>query len=244
MTVAHSVALYGGWLAVTATAHIYTTLFTCVLYWYSMLSLLVGCHRLWSHRSFEASPSLQWFLMVGATIAYQRSVINWVRNHRSHHRYAGIGWMFVRRHPDVVTKGALIDLSDVERTPVVAFNKRHYTPLVIGLGFVLPLVVPVYGWNETWLNSLCVAVVLRWVCSLNAIFLLNSVAHKYVSRPFDRTILASELMAMTWMTLGESSHNYHHAFPWDYRASEGGFMHANKWFIEAGELSGPAMGRT
>lgn len=39
-------------------------------------------------------------------------------------------------------------------------------------------------------------------------------------RCFSRTILPVENVFLGFLTIGEGWHNYHHAFPWDYRASE------------------------
>ncbi|KAJ8894212.1 hypothetical protein PR048_006822 [Dryococelus australis] len=35
-----------------------------------------------------------------------------------------------------------------------------------------------------------------------------------------RLIYAAENMSVAFMTMGEGWHNYHHTFPWDYRAAE------------------------
>lgn len=40
------------------------------------------------------------------------------------------------------------------------------------------------------------------------------------SRCLFRSILPVENMFLGFFTIGEGWHNYHHAFPWDYRASE------------------------
>lgn len=37
-----------------------------------------------------------------------------------------------------------------------------------------------------------------------------------------RYILPGENLSVSLLTLGEGWHNYHHAFPWDYRAGEFG----------------------
>lgn len=36
-----------------------------------------------------------------------------------------------------------------------------------------------------------------------------------------------ENVTVAVMTLGEGWHNYHHAFPWDYRSSELGYFRFN-----------------
>lgn len=52
----------------------------------SSLSLL-GYHRLWAHRSYNAAPPLQYaFAALGAG-AVEGSIKWWARGHRAHHRY-------------------------------------------------------------------------------------------------------------------------------------------------------------
>lgn len=51
-------------------------------------------------------------------------------------------------------------------------------------------------------------------------WLVNSAAHMFGNRPYDATIEPRENMGVVLGTLGEGYHNYHHTFPWDYRAAE------------------------
>lgn len=245
--VAHSTALYGCYLAITS-AHIYTSLFTYGLYWFTMIGLLAGIHRLWSHRAFKANKPLQWFFMLGCTMAYQNSIIHWVREHRVHHKFSEtnadpvnasrglffshVGWLMIRKHPDVKTKGKVIDMSDLEQNPILAFNKRHYVALTTVVAGIIPLAIPMVLWNETLLNSFCIAVALRWVSTLNAIFSINSFAHKYGDQPFDKNLQPRQNWWVSFFTGGGGFHNYHHAFPWDYKASEHGIFNPTKQFID------------
>lgn len=82
-----------------------------------------GAHRLWSHRSYRASTTLRVILMVWHTLALQESVFKWCRDHRLHHKYSDtdadpynasrgfffshMGWLMVRKHPEVREKGKL-----------------------------------------------------------------------------------------------------------------------------------------
>lgn len=245
--VTHIIAVYGCYLIVVS-AHIYTCLFTFGLYWFTMLGLLAGIHRLWSHRSYKASNGLQLFLMLGCTMAYQNSIFHWVREHRVHHKFSEtnadpvnasrglffshVGWLMVRKHPDVKTKGKVIDMSDLEQNPIVAFNRKHYVMLTTLVAGVIPFIIPVLGWNETFINSFCIAVVLRWVLTLNAIFVVNSFAHKYGHRPIDANIEPRQNVWVSLFTGGEGWHNFHHSFPWDYKASEHGFINMITPFID------------
>lgn len=47
----------------------------------------MGYHRLWSHKTFEASLPLRILLAGLGTIAFQGSIKWWVFRHRLHHRY-------------------------------------------------------------------------------------------------------------------------------------------------------------
>jgi len=52
---------------------------------YHYVSLL-GYHRLWSHRAYNASRSLEYFLAVAGGGSVQGAIWWWARGHRSHHR--------------------------------------------------------------------------------------------------------------------------------------------------------------
>ncbi|XP_023228732.1 stearoyl-CoA desaturase 5-like [Centruroides sculpturatus] len=171
---------------------------------------------------------------------YQRSLQNdiyeWVRDHRVHHKFSEtdadphnakrgfffshIGWLLVRKHPDVIEKGKTIDLNDVWADPIVRFQRRHYTRLVVMLCFVIPTLLPVWCWGETYWNSYFVATLLRYCVSLNATWLVNSAAHMWGNRPYDKSINPRQNKIVTLWALGEGFHNYHHTFPWDYSTSE------------------------
>ena len=52
---------------------------------YHYVSLL-GYHRLWSHRAYNASRPLEYFLAVAGGGSVQGAIWWWARGHRSHHR--------------------------------------------------------------------------------------------------------------------------------------------------------------
>ena len=65
----------------------------------------------------------------------------WARDHRGHHKYtdtdadphnikrgfffAHMGWLMIRKHPDVRAKGEKLDLSDLESDPIVMFQDKY-----------------------------------------------------------------------------------------------------------------------
>ncbi|XP_067124281.1 acyl-CoA Delta-9 desaturase-like [Centruroides vittatus] len=255
----HLSALYGIYLIFTS-AMWQTTLFAYLLYAMSAMGVTAGAHRLWSHRAYKAKWPLRLVLAIWETIAFQNDIYEWVRDHRVHHKFSEtdadphnakrgfffshIGWLLVRKHPDVIEKGKTIDLNDIWADPIVRFQRRHYTRLVVMLCFVIPTLLPVWCWGETYWNSYFVATLLRYCVSLNATWLVNSAAHMWGNRPYDKSINPRQNRIVTLWALGEGFHNYHHTFPWDYSASELGskinfttvFIDCMKWLGLAYDL--------
>ncbi|XP_065204291.1 acyl-CoA Delta-9 desaturase-like [Planococcus citri] len=68
---------------------------------------------------------------------------------------------------------------------------------------------------------------LRYTWTLNMTWLVNSAAHMWGNKPYDRHINPSENKCVSFVALGEGWHNYHHVFPWDYKTAELGDYSAN-----------------
>jgi stearoyl-CoA desaturase (delta-9 desaturase) len=234
MSAVHIGAVYGIYELVM-NAKLYTWLWTFLLYFCSGLGITAGAHRLWAHRSYKASWPIRFILMIFNSIALQNDVIEWSRDHRVHHKYSEtdadphnakrgfffshVGWLLVRKHPDVSAKGRKLDVADLLADPILAFQRRFYIPLVISLCFVMPTVVPLI-WGETLWVAYFTAAILRYCLVLNSTWMVNSIAHMYGNRPYDKTISPRQNIPTAMLTMGEGWHNYHHTFPQDYRTSE------------------------
>ena len=59
-----------------------------LLYQIGGLSITMGTHRLWSHRSYKAKDPTRFLLMLIISMSNQGSIYHWVRDHRVHHRYS------------------------------------------------------------------------------------------------------------------------------------------------------------
>lgn len=106
-----------------------------------------------------------------------------------------------------------IDTSDLKADPIVWFQHLWYKPLALTFGALLPTLLPVVFWGEDWLNSFLVCAVFRALFTWHNIFLINSAAHLYGSKPYSRKLKPSENMLVSYATFGEGYHNYHHYFP-------------------------------
>ncbi|KAL3210339.1 hypothetical protein MRX96_008857 [Rhipicephalus microplus] len=99
-----------------------------------------------------------------------------------------------------------------------------YVPLVTLFCFVLPTIVPMWLVGETFWNAHLVNGLLRYTISLHMTWLVNSAAHTWGYKPYDKNIAPTENPAMSIGMFGEGFHNFHHAFPQDYKSSEFGIL--------------------
>ncbi|XP_077594520.1 acyl-CoA desaturase [Stigmatopora nigra] len=236
MTLLHLGALYG--VLLVPTASLPTLLWSILCFLISALGVTAGAHRLWSHRSYKATLPLKIFLATANSMSFQNDIYEWARDHRVHHKYsetdadphnavrgfffAHIGWLLVRKHPDVIEKGRKLELHDLLADKVVMFQRKHYKLSVLLMCFVVPMLVPWYFWGETLWVAYFVPALLRYTLVLNATWLVNSAAHMWGNRPYDQTINPRENKFVTFSAIGEGFHNYHHTFPFDYATSEFG----------------------
>ena len=139
MAAIYIMALYGIYLMPTANPR--TWIWTWLYYVCGVLDVTCGAHRLWAHRSYKATWPLRLLLMLLNSMAAQNSIFEWVRDHRVHHKYsetdgdphnpkrgfffAHVGWLLMKKHPDVITKGQQSDLTDLYSDKIVMFQKRY-----------------------------------------------------------------------------------------------------------------------
>jgi stearoyl-CoA desaturase (delta-9 desaturase) len=200
-----------------------------VLWAFNGMSITAGYHRLWAHRSYEASKPVQIFYMLFGAMALQNSILVWASSHRVHHRhvddvdhdpysakrglwFSHIGWM-LRNHPS----GAVDfrNAKDLEANPIVRFQHKYYLLIAIGMNFGVPLLLGLMH-GDIW-GSLLLGGFLRLVVSHHCTFFINSLAHFWGSRPYTTENTARDNGILALFTWGEGYHNYHHLFQWDYR---------------------------
>lgn len=107
--------------------------------------------------------------------------------------------------------------------------------------FVVPTVVPWYFWGESLWNAYFLAAILRYCIGLNATWSVNSFAHLWGTKPYDKRINPAENMSVAFSAVGEGFHNYHHTFPSDYATSEyGWYLNITTVFINCMHYLGQA----
>jgi stearoyl-CoA desaturase (delta-9 desaturase) len=191
---------------------------------------LAGYHRLWAHRSYSAHPALRYFLAILGAAQCQWSIMWWAQHHRAHHRYtdtdkdpydarrgfffAHIGWLIGLDS----SKWGEVDTSDVARDPVVRWQQRYYGVIAVLACLALPTTIAHFGWND-WKGGVCYGAVGRTIITMQSTFLVNSLAHMPWAgyRPYSHRWTATNVPLVAFLAAGEGNHNFHHAFPRDYR---------------------------
>lgn len=203
--------------------------------WLALTGVTAGYHRLWSHRSYRARLPLRIFLAAIGTLSFQGSIKWWVLRHRIHHRFtdteqdpysvtkglwhAHIGWLLSK--PKLYDKMDVIDMSDLNRDPVIEWQIKLIGYGYVLLGLVAPAAIGHY-YGDMMAGIFWIGVMAR-IVSWNGIWATNSLAHWYGDRPYaDHSTARGSLIAAI-ICNGEGNHNYHHEFPRDFR-------HGVKWY--------------
>jgi len=240
LTITPAISLYG---SLTTKLRWETTVFAVIYYFVTGWGITAGYHRLWAHRSYNASKPLQYFLALAGAGAVEGSIKWWARGHRAHHRYTDteldpynahrgllwshVGWMVVkpRRKPGVA------DVSDLSKNEVVRWQHRWYVWLILLMGFGVPTVIPGLLWGD-WRGGYIYAGATRLLFVHHSTFCVNSLAHWLGDAPFDDKHTPRDHAFTAMVTLGEGYHNFHHQFPSDFRNAIKWFQYdPTKWFI-------------
>lgn len=229
-----------------------TLLLAFVLWPITGLGITGGVHRLWAHRSYDAHWTVRVFMMLINSMANQGSIYHWSRDHRVHHKYseqdadphnatrgfffAHMGWLYVKKHPEVIKAGRTLNFSDLEADPVVMFQDSLDPWFALFMCFILPALIGKYWWGEDFWNAFWVAGALRYCIVLHFTWLVNSAAHMFGDHPYDHKSWPAENPFVSICAIGEGWHNWHHKYPFDYAASEFGVstqFNPTKMFIDA-----------
>ena len=208
------------------------------------MSITVGYHRLWSHRTYQAHPIVKWFLLIGGTLAVQGSVFDWCAGHRLHHRhvddiyedpysakrgflFSHMGWMlknYPSGHYDYK------NIPDLKADPVLVAQDKYYAVWILLTNLGLPALA---GWLiGDVVGTLLLAGLLRLVLTHHFTFFINSLCHMFGTRPYTDTNTARDNPILALFTWGEGYHNYHHYFQYDYRNGVKWWQYdPSKWFI-------------
>lgn len=85
------------------------------------------------------------------------------------------------------------------------FHFRHYKLSVVLLCFLVPTLVPWYFWGESLAVGYFIPGLLRYTVTLNATWLVNSAAHIWGNRPYDKSINPRENPLVAFSAIGKET---------------------------------------
>jgi stearoyl-CoA desaturase (Delta-9 desaturase) len=205
-----------------------------VMYLITAVGVTVGFHRLLTHRAFQSYKWVERSFAVLGSLSVQGSVMDWVADHRKHHAHtdregdphsphvghgsglaglwhAHVGWLLETQGQADWQRYA----SELYEDPSMRRIGRGF-PLLVGLSLVVPAVAGyvLHGFTlDGAVRGLVWGGLVRIFLVHHVTWSVNSVCHFFGSRRFDIEDHSTNVGWLALLSLGESWHHNHHAFP-------------------------------
>lgn len=200
-----------------------------------VFGVTAGYHRLFSHRAWATSRPVAFMVAWLGAASGQRGPLWWAAVHRRHHRtsdtvddvhspkhkgllFAHLGWILDKQHLQTRTE----EVQDWAKFPELRWLDRFHLVapaslivVLFALGVVLQQVAPGLGTNG--LQLVAWGFVLSTLAEIHVTSCVNSLAHRYGTRPYDTGDDSGNIWWLSVLTLGEAWHNNHHHLPGSVR---------------------------
>jgi stearoyl-CoA desaturase (delta-9 desaturase) len=215
-----------------------------VLYLATALGVTVGFHRLLTHRAFQTHPRIERAFAILGSLSVEGSVLDWVADHRKHHAHtdvegdphsphvghgsglsglwhAHVGWLTQTQGQADWRRYA----RDLYEDPKMRRIGRRF-PLWVAVSLLAPTAA---GWAlhgftaEGALRGYVWGGLVRIFLVHHVTWSVNSVCHFFGRRRFDVEDRSTNVGWLALLSLGESWHHNHHAFPRSAR-------HGLRWY--------------
>jgi stearoyl-CoA desaturase (delta-9 desaturase) len=205
-----------------------------VCYLVTAIGVTVGFHRLLTHRAFATYPWLERTFAVMGSMSVQGSVMDWVADHRKHHAHTDVegdphsphvghgsglaglwhahtGWLLETQGQADWRKYA----RDLYDDPAMRTIGRRF-PLLAFVSLAAPTLA---GWAlqgftlSGALQGLVWGGLVRIFLVHHVTWSVNSICHFFGTRRFEIDDRSTNVAWLSLLSLGESWHHNHHAFP-------------------------------
>ena len=218
------------------------------LYFACGLSITVGYHRLFSHRSHNAKWPLVLFYSIFGAGSFQNSIIEWCSDHRRHHKmtdseddpysaskgfwYSHIGWILLEEENFT---NDFSNVKDLQQSKIIMWQHRNVFLIGAVSGLILPAVIGlIVGGISGAIGCFVWGGLARVVFVHHGTFLINSAAHIWGTQPYSEENSSKDSFWLAFLTFGEGYHNFHHTFQADYRNGHKWYhMDPSKWWIQS-----------
>ena len=208
-----------------------------IVYAITGLGVTVGFHRMLTHRSFKASPAIRGMWAAFGSMAIEGPCISWVADHRKHHAFsdqpgdphsphvdhghgfkgamgglfhAHVGWLFLHTQRGNKERYA----PDLIADPVVSWvNRTFFLWVTVGLALPFALGWLIGGTIDAALTGLLWGGLVRMLVLHHVTYSINSLCHFFGRKEFETGDESRNLAWLSILSMGESWHNSHHAFP-------------------------------
>jgi stearoyl-CoA desaturase (Delta-9 desaturase) len=205
-----------------------------VMYVTTAAGITIGFHRLLTHRAFQTYPWVERTFAVMGSLSVQGSVMDWVADHRKHHAHtdvegdphsphvghgsglrgllhAHVGWLLETQGQADWKKYA----PELYEDPAMRTIGRRFPWLVL-VSLLVPTIAGfvLHGFTAGGaLQGYVWGGLVRIFFVHHVTWSVNSVCHFFGSRRFDIDDHSTNVGWLALLSLGESWHHNHHAFP-------------------------------
>ncbi len=221
-------------------------------YYISNITVGLGFHRLWSHDTYKTNSFVEFILVMLSAGALQGPALSWASNHFDHHTYTDtdkdphnslkykskfksfwwshMGWMLVGEGSyKSINRVTLVKLG---RNKLLKWQLKYYWHIVIFMNAAVPALVG-YAFGGTALTAYAgfLFIGIARAVQQQVTFFVNSTCHFAGTQKYVKGT-SGDIWWLAFLLLGENWHNYHHAFPSDYRNGAQWYqMDVHKWLI-------------
>jgi stearoyl-CoA desaturase (delta-9 desaturase) len=206
-----------------------------VFYAVSGLGIAAGFHRYFTHGAFKSSRGFKIALGVAGSMAVEGPILDWVSDHRRHHKYSdkegdphspwrfGDDWKALTKGMVWAHTGWLFDRETSSHqkfspdwladSDIVAVNK--WFPGLVAVTLLAPALIGGL-WTMSWQGAV---LAFFWASLVRISFLhhitwsINSICHTFGKREFEARDKSRNVAWLAVLSFGESWHNLHHADP-------------------------------
>lgn len=231
--------------------------FLCIIvtYYVCNISVGVGLHRYWSHNAFSiTSKVVEFILCVVSASTLQTPILVWASDHAKHHAYTDtdkdphsplkfngglkgflwshIGWMLFKNKENARAEFHKPTIVRLSKKNFVLWQMRYYGLIAAIMNTLVPFTVGLVIGKSIYCGFYAYVFcgVGRFI-QQHGTFCINSVTHFLGSKAHEDSS-AGDIGWMSIFLLGENYHNFHHAFPQDYRNGIKWYhFDVHKWII-------------
>lgn len=225
------------WYGMTYGIGSFEIILSIVTYYLANISIGVGLHRCWSHGAYKLNKLIEFPLALLSAGTLQGPALVWCSDHYKHHTFtdkdgdphsplkyenpwlgfywAHIGWMLVGPKNMQVDR---ITMAKLGRNKILRWQMKYYWQIAVVMNAIFPPIIGYFAGGMTLQGALAGFIFMGLARALQQqmTFCINSFMHFVGSTPYSNSSARDSWWLFPFV-LGENWHNFHHAFPMDYR---------------------------